>query len=83
MTTTTDKHYDQVEMSMGMAEHDHDLVHELSNRIDAVHRVDQYITRAHDRPRLREFWEKVRDGEQAMVDRLRELIRKEIDDDCF
>lgn len=83
MTTMAERQYQHVGESRGMADHDHDLVHELSKRLDAVWRMDQYIANAQERPRLREFWEKIKEGELAIVERLKQLIRQEIDDDCF
>ena len=67
----------------GMANHDHDLVHELSKRLDCVWRCDQYIANAEGKEALVSFWETIKDQELHNVDRLRSLIRREIDQDCF
>ena len=83
MNAVAEKQYQHIGESKGMPDHDHDLVHELSKRLDAVWRMDQYIANATEKPHLREFWEKVKDGEQALCNRLRELITKEVKDDCF
>jgi len=66
-----------------MADHDHDLVHELSKRTDGVWRYDQYIANAEGKSELQEFWRSLKDQDQENVDRLKDLIAKEVKNDCF
>jgi hypothetical protein len=65
------------------ADHDHDLVHELSRRLDSLWRCDQYIANANWRDDLRQFWEQFKAQEQRNVDRLKELICDEVKNNCF
>jgi|SRR6056297_2792427 len=66
-----------------IADHDHDLVHELSKRTDGVWRYDQYISNADGNSELQEFWRMLRQQDQANVAKLKELIAKEVQKDCF
>jgi hypothetical protein len=63
--------------------HDHDLIHELSRRLDCVWRYDQYIANADWRVEIKQFWEQVKDQDEKNICRLKELIREEIHHDCF
>jgi len=67
----------------GCKDHDHDLVHELSRRLDALWRFDQYIANASDRPELRQIWEKMKQQEQDNIDTLKAMVRQEIQEGCF
>ncbi len=67
----------------GIADHDHDLVHELSKRIDSLWRYDQYIANAEWRDEIRGFWEDVKSQEQQNIQRLKQLIAQEVQNDCF
>ncbi len=67
----------------GCADHDHDLVHELSRRLDALWRYDQYIANAEGHAFLQEFWTDLKFQDQEAVKRLKELIAEEIKKDCF
>lgn len=67
----------------GIADHDHDLVAELNRRLDALWRYDQYIANAEWRSDLRLFWERCKAQDRAAVDRLRRLITKEVQSNCF
>ena len=66
-----------------IANHDHDLVHELGKRIDGVWRYDQYIANADGKPELQNMWRELKQQDQRNADRLKELIRKEIEAGCF
>jgi hypothetical protein len=67
----------------GCTDHDHDLVHELSERMDALWRYDQYIANAAGHPELQDFWRDVKKQEAENIKRLKDLITIEIDRDCF
>jgi hypothetical protein len=67
----------------GMADHDHDLVHELGKRLDALWRYDQYIANADWRDKIRQFWEDMKHQEQENINRLKGLIAEEVRSDCF
>ncbi|MFG0304957.1 MAG: hypothetical protein ACF8Q5_01945 [Phycisphaerales bacterium JB040] len=83
MTTAIEKKTEHIGETAGMADHDRDLVHELSRRLDCLWRCDQYIANAEGHKNLVEFWESVKAHEQETIDRMRSLIRGEIDDNCF
>jgi hypothetical protein len=65
------------------ADHDFDLVEELSHRMKSLLRVDQRIANAEAKPELQEFWRNVKERDRETVDRMRELIRKECAAGCF
>jgi hypothetical protein len=67
----------------GIADHDHDLVHELSRRLDALWRYDQYIANAEWRDDLKQFWCDAKAMEKQAIQRIRELIAQEVRNDCF
>lgn len=69
--------------SKGAANHDHDVVHELSKRLDAVWRYDQYIANAGDDKQLSQLWRDFKADEQKNVTRLKEVIQKHIEEGCF
>ena len=67
----------------GAKNHDHDLVHDLSRRLDALWRYDQYIVNAEDIEPVKAFWKKVKVQEQENVRELKSLIAEHIQKDCF
>jgi len=67
----------------GIADHDHDLVHELSRRLDALWRYDQYIANAEWRDDMRQFWCDAKVMEKQAIQRIRELISQEVMNGCF
>jgi hypothetical protein len=69
--------------TMGCADHDHDLVHELSRRLDMLWRYDQYIANADWRDKLKEFWGDMKSQEERNVQRLKQLIKEEVENNCF
>jgi hypothetical protein len=75
--------YTHIGETHGAEDHDHDLVHELSKRLDAVWRFDQYIANAEDKPQIRDFWRRLKQEEIKIVDRLKELIAEEVRANCF
>ena len=83
MTLAAEKELKHVGETQGCANHDHDLVHELSRRLDALWRYDQYIANADGRNELRSFWQDVKDQEESNIARLKELVAKEVKKECF
>ena len=83
MTLAAEKEYAHLGETAGAADHDHDLVHELGKRLDALWRYDQYIANAHAKDELQSFWRELKDQEQRNVGRLKELISHEIRNGCF
>ncbi len=64
----------------GIRNHDHDLIHELSVRLDAVWRYDQYIANAaqENSPQVRELWKDIKGQDLQTIERLKELIREHV-----
>lgn len=83
MTTTTEQPVEHLGKSRAVANHDHDMIHELSKRIDAVWRFDQYIANAEEDEELQELWRDLKSQEQKNVKRLKQLVAKHIESDCF
>lgn len=69
--------------TQGAADHDHDLIHELSKRLDALWRYDQYIENARGHEALSKFWIEAKSQEFKNVEKLKELVAKEIEQHCF
>jgi hypothetical protein len=69
--------------TQGAADHDHDLIHELSKRLDAVWRMDQYIANAESEIDLQNFWRDVKNQEQQNVNRLKQFVAEHCAKSCF
>jgi hypothetical protein len=48
MALTAEKEIQHIGKTAGAANHDHDMIHDLSKRLDALWRYDQYIANAKD-----------------------------------
>ena len=83
MALAAEKELEHIGETSGCADHDHDLIHELSKRLDALWRYDQYIANADGHPDLQAFWRDVKSQEQANIYRLKELVAQEIQRKCF
>lgn len=83
MTLAAEKELTHLGESCGCADHDHDLIHELSRRLDSLWRYDQYIANAEWRDDMRQFWCDVKQQELHNIHRLKELIAKEVESGCF
>ena len=67
-----------------VANHDHDMIHELSKRIDAVWRFDQYIANAEGKDdELVQFWSDLKAQEERNVDQLKKLVARHVEKNCF
>ena len=83
MTLTAEKQMEHIGETKGCADHDHDLVHELNKRLDALWRYDQYIANAEGKSELQNFWKELKQQDQQNVDRLKHLVASEIENECF
>ena len=83
MALAAEQELKHVGETQGLANHDHDLVHELSRRLDALWRYDQYIANAKEHDNAQQFWNDVKTQEQQNIDRLKKLIAEEVRKDCF
>ena len=82
-TMTPETHYSHVGESRGCADHDRDLIHELSKRLDFLWRVDQYIANAESDEELQGFWREIKKQEARNCDRARTFIKKHVERNCF
>jgi hypothetical protein len=80
---TTEKEYEHIGETRGCADHDHDLVHELSRRLDGVWRYDQYIANADGQSDLQGFWRTVKAQEQVNIQQLKKLLAQHVQGNCF
>ena len=83
MTQATEKEYAHIGQTQGANDHDRDLVHELSKRLDSVWRIDQYIANADGKPQVQQFWRQLKQDECKVVDRLKQLVVDEVKANCF
>jgi hypothetical protein len=83
MKLAAEKEIRHIGESRGCEDHDHDLIHELGKRLDALWRYDQYIANADGREELRELWRDLKAQEIANVDRIKELVKQEVERGCF
>ena len=83
MTLAAEKELEHIGETCGCKDHDHDLIHDLSKRLDALWRYDQYIANAEGHAFLQEFWRTLKYQDQENVKQLKELIAEEIKRNCF
>lgn len=83
MSLTTEKLVQHIGDHKGAADHDHDMVHELSRRLDAYWRYDQYIANAGSDQNLQQFWKDIQNQEKQNIGRLKSLIAEHCKTDCF
>ena len=83
MAITAEKEMQHIGETSGAANHDHDMIHDLSKRLDALWRYDQYIANAKDDQELSAFWNDVKQQDEQNVRRLKDLVKKHVQKDCF
>src|SRR5947207_15134904 len=83
MALSAEKEMAHIGESCGCADHDHDLIHDLSKRLDALWRYDQYVANADGKPALQTFWRDMKRKELENVKRVKQLISEEIKQKCF
>jgi hypothetical protein len=83
MAITAEKEYRFIGATAGAKDHDYDLLHELTKRLESLWRSDQYIANAEQKPKVQEFWRDLKRQEQQNVKRLKELLCEEIKGGCF
>lgn len=83
MTMTAEKQMEHLGETKGCADHDHDLIHELSKRLDALWRYDQHIANADGKPELQKFWRELKKQDHSNVEKLKKLVAQEIEKNCF
>lgn len=83
MKLAAEKEMQHIGESSGCADHDHDMIHELSKRLDALWRYDQYIANADGHAELQNFWRELKKQETKNTTKLKDLIKQEIEQGCF
>ena len=83
MALTAKQEMQHIGETKACADHAHDLVHELSNRLDAVWRYDQYIANAEGDRDLQNFWQARKEEDLRNIDELKQLISAHVKKDCF
>ena len=83
MTLAAEKELEHMGETCGCADHDHDLIHDLSRRLDSLWRYDQYIANAEGKPVLQDMWREFKRQELANIRRLKQLVAEEIQENCF
>jgi len=83
MTLAAEKELKHIGETAGIADHDHDLVHDLSKRLDALWRYDQYIANAEGKPALQKLWRDLKKQEAANIKQIKEMITAEVGANCF
>ena len=79
----TGNRWEHIGENQGCADHDHDLVHELSRRLDSVWRYDQFIANAEGREILQACWREFKEQDMRSIERLKEVLKDEIKNGCF
>lgn len=80
---TYQKEVEHLGETQGMKDHDHDMVHDLSRRLDMLWRYDQYMANAQGHDELQAFWKEARRKERENIGELKTLITRHVRDDCF
>jgi len=83
MALAAEKELQHIGKSCGCADHDHDLVHELSKRLDGLWRYDQYIANAEGKAELQNMWRDFKRQEMSNFERVKKLMAEEIRQNCF
>ena len=74
---------DKIGETKAIRDHDHDMIHDLSQRLDAVWRYDQFIENADKFPDLQAFWQESKEHELRTIEKLKGLIREHVRSDNF
>lgn len=77
------KEVEHIGETRGAQDHDHDMIHELSRRLDSLWRYDQYISNASEYGSIQDFWTKLKNQEQQNIDELKSLLSEHIKSECF
>ena len=83
MTLAAEKELAHIGETRVVADHDHDLIHDLGKRLDALWRYDQYIANAEGRPALQALWCDLKCQEIDNVKRMKQVLIDEIKQNCF
>lgn len=83
MPLAAEKEMEHIGKTCGCAHHDHDLIHDLSRRLDALWRYDQYIANAEGKPDLQSLWRDLKRQDIDNIKRVKQVITEEVKKNCF
>jgi len=83
MSSEEQKAHSHIGETKAIRNHDHDLIHDLSQRLDSVWRYDQYIANAEDAPKVQALWQEIKDQELKNCEKLKGLIREHVRNNDF
>jgi hypothetical protein len=83
MSLAAEKELEHIGESSRCADHDHDLIHDLSTRLDALRRYDQYIANAESKPALQTLWRDLKREELANIKRVKQMVSEEVRQNFF
>ncbi len=83
VTIAAEKQIEQIGTTRGSEDHDYDLVHELSRRLNFLWRCDQYIANAEKNSSLQTLWRDLKRQEQESARRIKQQIAEEVKKGCF
>jgi hypothetical protein len=83
MSMVAGRGMEPVGKARGADDHGHDMIDELSKRLDAWWRYDPKAANAEKDSHSQEFWRGLKTREQENLKRLKEFIRRHIENNCF
>lgn len=83
MSMVAERQLEQMGKSKGAENHDHDLIHELSQRREALWRFDQYSVNAKTDERLQAFWHHWKEQAQDNVQQLKQCVANHCAKNCI
>jgi hypothetical protein len=83
MSTTMDWQSEHHGETLVTEDHSHDLIHELSRRLNCIRRLDRYIANSGSQPEIQEFWRDSKRRELSHIDQLNRLIRTHVNFNTF
>jgi hypothetical protein len=83
MPLAAEEYLEHIGETKAIANHDRDMIHELSKRIDTVWHLDQYIANADKDKELKQFWTDLKAEEQENVKRLKKIVARHVEKNCF
>jgi hypothetical protein len=83
MALAAEKELEHIGETCGVADHDHDLIHDLSKRLDALWRYDQYIANAEGKTALQDLWRDIKAQEIDNIKRMKQVFIEEVRQNCF
>jgi hypothetical protein len=82
MTLTAENVHEHMSESHMYSDYFHDLIRELSKRLDALWRYDQYIANAEKHAFVQDFWSTLKQQDRENIRQLKELLANEFQREC-